>query len=132
LVTKKRKRDEKMDSDISLMIFVAAGSAPVIAFALDSNISLAPVDEDSKKDKKKTEKKAQKQNAKNEAAAAFGSYGWSGEAPGIVENVLRSLKLYVVQPHRTLKFYPEDEKAGLLRDFGKEFARALTGAGDKK
>lgn len=52
----------------SLLIFVAAGTAPVIAAVLDSNAAIVQVDEDSKKDKKKSDKKSQ---AKEKGTAAI-------------------------------------------------------------
>ncbi len=64
---------------------------------------------------------------KGKAATAFGSYGWSGEAVGIIESMLRNLKLNVVQPGISFKFYPHDEKAAELETFGKQFAEKLKG-----
>lgn len=62
---------------------------------------------------------------KKKKAAVFGSYGWSGEAVGLIENNLRSLGLDVVLDGARAKFYPENEKAETLVNFGKEFGEAL-------
>ncbi len=58
-------------------------------------------------------------------AATFGSYGWSGEAPGIIEDNLRNLKLKIAGERLALKFYPGGEKAEELKSFGNSFAMEL-------
>jgi flavorubredoxin len=58
-------------------------------------------------------------------AAAFGSYGWSGEAVKLIENQLRALKLNVVMDGMSSKFSPNDQKHRRMVEFGKEFARFL-------
>lgn len=58
-------------------------------------------------------------------AAAFGSYGWSGEAVKLIENHLRDLKLNVVCEGIGLRFYPDNEKSKQLIEFGKNFAGHL-------
>ncbi len=58
-------------------------------------------------------------------AAAFGSYGWSGEAVKLIENHLRALKLNVVMDGLTAKFAPNTEKHKQMVEFGKKFARCL-------
>lgn len=58
-------------------------------------------------------------------AGAFGSYGWSGEAPKIISESLRNLKLRIFADNAALKFYPADGKADALRDYGKRFADFL-------
>jgi NADH oxidase (H2O-forming) len=65
-------------------------------------------------------------------AGSFGSYGWSGEAPGIISETLRSLKLRLFSENAVVKFYPGEEKGDFLRDYGKRFADYLiTECGDK-
>jgi len=61
---------------------------------------------------------------KGKAAAAFGSYGWSGEAVKMIEDHLRNLKFNVVEG-LTSKFYPGGEKAVLFTDFGQEFGELV-------
>ncbi len=63
---------------------------------------------------------------KGKLAAAFGSYGWSGEAVTIIENHLRTLKLNVICEGLAAKFFPNDNKAGLFFEFGKKFALELS------
>ena len=62
---------------------------------------------------------------KNKKAAVFGSYGWSGEAVGIIENNLRSLGLKVVLEGVRSKFAPANEKEENLIEFGRDFAAQL-------
>ncbi|HYX07482.1 MAG TPA: FprA family A-type flavoprotein [Bacteroidales bacterium] len=62
---------------------------------------------------------------KGKPAAAFGSYGWSGEAVKLIETQLIGLKLNVVGDGMSLKFYPNNGKADELKNFGKEFASHL-------
>ncbi len=62
---------------------------------------------------------------RGKSAAAFGSYGWSGEASDLIENNLNGLKLKVVQKAYKGKFRPGAEKAQQLMEFGKNFAEQL-------
>lgn len=54
-------------------------------------------------------------------AAAFGSYGWSGEAVKIIEANLRVLKLNVAQEGLASKFFPHNGVAADYVEFGKKF-----------
>lgn len=60
-------------------------------------------------------------------AAAFGSYGWSGEAPDIVSDLLRGLGARLVegQPVKA-KEYPDEESLQKCRDLGVTLARSCT------
>ncbi len=62
---------------------------------------------------------------KGKLAASFGSYGWSGEAVGIIEGNLKNLKLKVVEGGFATKFYPHAEKIDELREFGRKFGRQM-------
>ncbi len=62
---------------------------------------------------------------KGKLAASFGSYGWSGEAAGIIEANLKSLKLNVMEGGFVTKFYPHAGKIEELREFGRKFGRKL-------
>ncbi len=55
-------------------------------------------------------------------AGSFGSYGWSGEAPKIIIENLRLLKLKIFEDMAIFKFSPGGSKEKLLKDFGREFA----------
>jgi len=54
-------------------------------------------------------------------AGSFGSFGWSGEAPGIVASVMKSLKFSYFENPLTVKFSPANDKADILREYGKRF-----------
>ena len=58
-------------------------------------------------------------------AAAFGSYGWSGEAADIIEDNMSRLKLKIVQKAYKGKFSPGGEKAQHLIEFGRNFAEQM-------
>lgn len=58
-------------------------------------------------------------------AAAFGSYGWSGEAVKIIEANFKALKLNVVQESLIAKFSPHDEKADEFVAFGRRFGEQV-------
>jgi flavorubredoxin len=62
---------------------------------------------------------------KGKPAAAFGSFGWSGEAVKLIEDHLRNLKLQVVGEGNTARFFPSNKEADRLIRFGEEFAQAL-------
>ncbi len=59
-------------------------------------------------------------------AAAFGSYGWSGEAVGIIEANLKSLKFKVIQDGLASKFFPHQDKGLNYINFGKCFAEQMS------
>lgn len=63
---------------------------------------------------------------KNKKAAVFGSYGWSGEAVGQIENILKGLGLNIVMDGVRAKFAPANEKEENLIEFGKDFAAQLS------
>lgn len=62
---------------------------------------------------------------KGKPAAAFGSFGWSGEAVKLIEDHLRNLKLKVVADGKTARFHPSGKEADRLVSFGEEFVQAL-------
>lgn len=62
---------------------------------------------------------------KGKPAAAFGSFGWSGEAVVLIEDHLKNLKLKLVGEGQTARFRPNKEDSDHLISFGQEFARAM-------
>jgi flavorubredoxin len=58
---------------------------------------------------------------KGKAAASFGSYGWSGEAVGLIDSHLKNLKLNVLQDGLSIRFSPDAEQTRQLVQFGKSF-----------
>lgn len=62
---------------------------------------------------------------RNKKAAAFGSYGWSGEAVNIIETNLKLMGLDIIVDGIRTRFAPANEKENSLIEFGKEFAENL-------
>lgn len=66
-------------------------------------------------------------NVKGKLGAAFGSYGWSGEAVRLIEDRLRGLKLRVPLEGLRIKLVPDAGELDLCRELGENLARHLTG-----
>lgn len=62
---------------------------------------------------------------KGKLAAAFGSFGWSGEAVGLIEDHLKNLKLKVHSEGATARFLPNEEESESLISFGEDFGRSF-------
>lgn len=58
-------------------------------------------------------------------AAAFGSYGWGGQATEILESYLEQLKLKVLKPGSKARLVPSQAELAACREFGKSFAGFL-------
>lgn len=58
-------------------------------------------------------------------AAAFGSFGWSGEGVKIIENNLSNLKLKLFDRNIMVKFQPHEPDFEQCREFGKAFAEKM-------
>ena len=61
--------------------------------------------------------------------AAFGSYGWSGEAVRMIEDRLRGLKLRVPVAGLRIKLIPTDDELEECRAFGRALSTAIVGGG---
>jgi flavorubredoxin len=59
--------------------------------------------------------------------AAFGSYGWSGEAINMIEDRLRGLKFRVPIKGVRARLIPTEEEFERCRDLGKQLSQHLTG-----
>jgi flavorubredoxin len=66
-------------------------------------------------------------NVKGKLGAAFGSYGWSGEAVRLIEDRLRGLKLRVPVDGLRIKLVPDAGELAQCRNLGEQVARHLTG-----
>jgi len=58
-------------------------------------------------------------------AAAFGSFGWTGEAADLIESNLNGLKLRIVQKAHKNKFSPAEEQMQELIEFGRKFGEEV-------
>lgn len=66
-------------------------------------------------------------NVKGKLGAAFGSYGWTGEAVPLIEDRLRGLKLRVPLSGVRARLIPTAEELAACTALGVELARHLTG-----
>jgi flavorubredoxin len=63
----------------------------------------------------------------NRVGAAFGSYGWSGEAVKLMTQALEEMKATVVGQGMRVKFAPTREDLAACVEFGREIGRAVKG-----
>lgn len=66
-------------------------------------------------------------DCKGKLGAAFGSYGWSGEAVPMIEDRLRGLKFRVPVPGLRIKLIPTEEEIAQSKSFGRDLAEELAG-----
>ena len=59
---------------------------------------------------------------KNKVATTFGSYGWSGEGPIVVANMLKGYGMNVIEPPLRIKRIPEEEGIEECKKLGKMIA----------
>ncbi len=64
--------------------------------------------------------------------AAFGSYGWTGEAVDMVEARMRGLKIRVPQSGMKIKLIPTDDELADCRSFGASIAKHLMGQAEPR
>ena len=64
-------------------------------------------------------------NSANLIGAAFGSSGWSGEATGKIEEILRAMKVELVDKAVTARYVPTDEVYAQCMALGKKVAERL-------
>ncbi len=62
---------------------------------------------------------------KNKIAAAFGSYGWSGEAVKLINKQLEEMKFELVDPGLKMQYVPDDQGIDACYQLGKKIGRAL-------
>jgi flavorubredoxin len=61
----------------------------------------------------------------NKIGAAFGSYGWSGEAVKLITAELESMKFRVIDPGIKVQYVPDKQAAETCHELGKKIAREL-------
>jgi flavorubredoxin len=64
---------------------------------------------------------------KNKIGAAFGSYGWSGEAPKFVNEELEAMKFQVIDAPLKIKYVPDAEGIEACQELARKIAKALPG-----
>jgi flavodoxin I len=65
-------------------------------------------------------------NLRNKIGSAFGSYGWSGEAPQAVAEILKKFEMQVIEPPIRAKYGPDQKVLDSCMDLGKIVAQQLT------
>ena len=60
---------------------------------------------------------------KNKAACAFGSYGWSGQAVGLITEELKAMGLTIAHEGFRVKYIPDPEELAEARALGEKLAR---------
>ena len=65
-------------------------------------------------------------NLKGKIGAAFGSYGWSGEAPRLVIEIMKNkFEMQVTEPPLLIKYTPDQTGLEKCGEFGKRIAEKL-------
>lgn len=64
---------------------------------------------------------------KKKKAAAFGCYGWSGEAPGLIDGHLKAGGFDMFGEQLKVLWNPDEQAAETAREFGKKFAAFAAG-----
>jgi flavorubredoxin len=62
---------------------------------------------------------------KNKIGAAFGSYGWSGEAAGLIHKALEEMKFEMAAPALKVQYVPEKKDLEACRELGRTIGKAL-------
>jgi len=62
---------------------------------------------------------------KNLVGAAFGSYGWGGQAVGLIEAQLKEMKIDLAAEGVKLQYVPDDEGLKRCRELGEKVAAAV-------
>jgi len=66
-----------------------------------------------------------KANVEGKIGAAFGSYGWSGEAPVMIAEKMRELGIKVIDPVLRIQYQPTDKDLEECKQLGKDLAKKL-------
>jgi len=63
---------------------------------------------------------------KGKVGAAFGSYGWSGEAPKFVLEIMKNkFEMQVIEPPLLAKYAPDQNTLNMCRNLGKHVSESL-------
>jgi len=61
----------------------------------------------------------------NKVGAAFGSFGWSGEAAKLITKELEEMKFNIVDPGVRIQYVPDDKGLDACRELAAKIAQAL-------
>ena len=63
----------------------------------------------------------------NKIGAAFGSYGWSGEAVKMISSALEEMKFDLIDPGVRIQYVPDKEGLSTCFEFGRKIGKAIVG-----
>jgi len=72
-----------------------------------------------------------KANIKAKIGAAFGSYGWSGEAPVMIAEKMRELGMNVIDPVLRIQYKPMEKDLEECKRLGKDIANKVKKSTEK-
>jgi flavorubredoxin len=61
----------------------------------------------------------------NKIGAAFGSYGWSGEAVKVLNQELEAMKFEIIDPGKKIQYVPDEDSIRACYEFGKKIGEAV-------
>ncbi len=61
----------------------------------------------------------------NKFGAAFGSFGWSGEAVGLINTALQDMKIDVIEDGVRIKYVPDDRKLEECMEMGRRIGKRV-------
>ena len=65
-------------------------------------------------------------NLKDKTGAAFGSYGWSGEAPKLVLEIMKNkFEMVITESPLLARYTPDQNSLNLCRELGKRVSETL-------
>ena len=65
---------------------------------------------------------------KNKIGAAFGSYGWSGEAVGMIQKQLEEMNFEMIEDGLKYQYVPDSDGLEACRNLGRKIGKAVNGA----
>ncbi len=73
----------------------------------------------------------EKAKATDKVGAAFGSYGWSGEAPIMIAEKMRELGMEVIDPVLRIQYQPAEKDLEECKRLGKDIANKVKKSAEK-
>lgn len=65
-------------------------------------------------------------NLKGKVSGTFGSYGWSGEAPKLILEILKNkFEMEIVHPPLLVRYMPDQAALNACRDLGQKISESL-------
>jgi flavorubredoxin len=65
-------------------------------------------------------------NLEDKIGTVFGSYGWSGEAPKLVlEILINKFRMHTIEPPLLIKYEPDEKGLALCRELGRKVSEQL-------